>query len=84
MSKIGTRLCKLERQLSEVRLARCPLCLEGGVWRVRIVGEPQLVKDDPVYDETWHCKRCGRAAPEIRFLVPGLPSPASPIRGDLR
>jgi hypothetical protein len=34
MSKIDVRLRKIERQLSEVRLTRCPLCLDGGVWRI--------------------------------------------------
>ena len=74
VSRLNSRLGKIERQLSEqLGPTRCPLCLDGGVGRVKINGEPKLEENDPVYDETWHCRRCGTEATVIHIVTPGLP-----------
>lgn len=61
---LTSRIGRIEQQLIRTGATRCPLCLDGGAWRMRFNGQRQLHDKDPVYDETWHCRRCGREAPE--------------------
>jgi hypothetical protein len=70
MPGLSTRLARLEREFGIRREQKCPLCLSGGVWRTRINGERQLHLDDPVFDESWHCRRCGAAASEVNVVTP--------------
>jgi hypothetical protein len=71
---LNSRIERIERQLSDgLGTLRCPLCLDRQVWRSRLNGQRQLEEDDPVYDETWHCRRCGAAAPVVNMVLAGLP-----------
>lgn len=75
MRSLSTRLERIARQLNEKLAAqRCPLCLDRKVWRSRVNGERQLHKDDPIYDDDWHCRACGAAAPEIHIMTPLMPA----------
>jgi hypothetical protein len=71
--RLRGRIDRIERQL-KLKLAarRCPVCLDQNVWRLRINGERQMEKDDRVYDDTWHCRRCGTAAPEVNVVSPAI------------
>ncbi|MEO6434674.1 MAG: hypothetical protein ABIP55_02785 [Tepidisphaeraceae bacterium] len=70
MLKLTQRLDRLQKAVDELRLSRCPLCLDGGVARMRINGQKQMEKDDAVYDPTWSCRCCGAAASEIDLVTP--------------
>jgi hypothetical protein len=72
MSRLTSRIARLERALGTRRAQKCPLCFSGGVGRTRINGERELLADDPIFDETWHCRRCGAEAFEIHFVTPLL------------
>jgi hypothetical protein len=68
--RLMARVQRIERQLNEKLAAeRCPLCLGRNVWRLRINGQRQLDERDPVYDDTWHCRRCRDPAPEIDIVT---------------
>lgn len=71
MRSLSFRMDRLERQLKD-KLAseRCPLCFGQNVWRMRVNGERTMEKNDPVYDNNWHCRRCGAAALEIDMVTP--------------
>ena len=73
MRSLSTRLERIERQLNEkLATQRCPLCLDGNVWRSRVNGKRQLHNDDPIFDDDWHCRawRIHRSFVERR-LSPG-------------
>lgn len=73
MPTINQRLRQLEKTLQNIRPTRCPLCLDRQVWRSLLNGQRQLQPNDSVYDERWHCRRCGAAAPQINIVLAGLP-----------
>jgi hypothetical protein len=70
---LSSRLERIERQVKEnVAAQRCPLCLDRNVWRLRVNGERKLHDDDLIYDDDWHCRECGAAAPEIHIVTPRM------------
>jgi hypothetical protein len=85
MRSLSARMERIERQLEgRLRLERCQLCLEQNVWRLGVNGERQLDQDDPVYDDSWHCRRCGAAAPEIHMVTLNLPDEQTSKRASTR
>jgi hypothetical protein len=59
MATLRSRINQLEQALQDLSLTKCPLCLDGGVWRMCINGQSQIKQNDPFYDEVWHCRQCG-------------------------
>ena len=80
MSKLNSRLGKIEQRLVESDLMQCPQCK----WRVistipPLDGAAAHAFNEPpnhwpdCFDETGDCRQCGQEAFRINIVVPGLP-----------
>jgi hypothetical protein len=69
MATLKQRLTRLEDLIGEIGAGECPLCRFAIViWRN---GTPEQVPD--CFDETLHCRRCGREADGVNLVCPKLP-----------